>query len=313
MSQVLKVRDPSTMDEGSVQDAESDTSASPRLVINTTPTSNSISSPMGVTVPMSAHITVLRNGTSSPRQILQPALAGRYVPLQPHQVQQLQQQQLQLLQSHLPAQLPQQPSQHPASRMAKGGSGLAVANGIPTSESGPEQSNSAEYILNRVPGTDNRVLLSSGRFATIDPSMLGPINALMGVANQRPLPTPELETQPGNKQPQPSTPAPAALPPAALPPPLAPETVKKKRRKKAEKPGAEEGAEKNSKPVAKRVSSPGRKAPAEKGAISRSESASVLEGLAKKVRKNSVDSQAAEKAMPVLVKEGEGAAQSVAV
>lgn len=323
MSQLLKTRNPSSMEEPGLQDTDSDTSASPHLVINTPPSGMPSNSPMGVTVPLSTHITVLRNGTGSPRHMsLQPALAGRYVPLQPHQVQQLQQQHL--LQTQLAGQDLRLPV--PPTRVAKTGSGLAIANGVPTSEgAGREQSNSAEYILNRVPGTDNRVLLSSGRYATIDPSMLGPINALMAVANQRPLPTPESETQPGIKQhphlsappqPPPAPPTAAAPPPPTptLPPPPAPEPAKKRRRKKAEKAGPEEGAEKTPKPVAKRLSSPNRKALPEKAAISRSESASVLEGLAKKVRRNSVDSQAVEKAMPVLVKEGEGgAAQPVAV
>ena len=357
MSQVLKSRNHGGLDEaGSVQeDVDSDASASPRLVISSPPAGSHPlggGSPMGgITVPLSSHLTNLRNGTSSPRQILQstPALAGRYVPLQPHQVQQLQLQHQQQLQQQQQQQQQQQllQSQHqhlssssplsiPASRLPKVTPtvGLAMANGVTAAvavEGGGrgEQSNAAEYILNRVPGTDNRVLLSSGRYATIDPSMLGPINALMAVANQRQLPTPESDMQHlGTKQPpdratQVGSPR-QQQPKPAVPALLPPEPAKKPRRRRkvaaaVKAGGAEAGPEKTPKLVSKRVSSPSRKALPEKVAISRSESASVLEGLAKKVRRNSVDFQGVDKAMsehamPVLIKEGEGvAAHSLAV
>ncbi|KAK7107921.1 glutamine-dependent NAD(+) synthetase-like [Littorina saxatilis] len=309
MGQVLKLREPGSMEEGNANDVDSDTGASPRLVINTAPKDSvnaSVSSPMGVTVSLSSQLALLRNGngtitTSSPRQILQstPALAGRYVPLQPHQVQQLQlQQQAQFLQSLSAAQQLSQLSVPVSfSKVGKAGPpaiASVAANGAPTSES--SGSNSAEYIVNRVPGSDNTVLLSSGRYATIDPSMLGPINALMAVANQRPLPTPEPERTTAGRQPSAQS--------LALPTPASDPPKKKRRRKAVEKPAAD--AEGGKGKAAEKGSNSGKKALPEKAAKARSESASVLEGLAKKVRRNSLDVQAGDKGMPVLMKEGEG-------
>ena len=304
MSEVVKRREPVNVGEdSSVQDGDSDASASPRLVINTTPTTPA-PAPMALTVPLTSQLSLLRNGGASPRQVLQsmPALGGRYVPLQPHQLQQFhlqqqqQQQQQQIVASPQPTAHTPQLLSAPA-KLQRSSPGVSATSAVPLDISRSEH-NSAEYIVNCVPGTDNRVLLSSGRYATIDPSLMGPINALMAVANQRPLPTPAAEAP---------APSQAPPPPASPPPPVKEEPAKKKRRRKpSAKLSAEMGMEKAPRGGGSpRPAGAGKKAAAEKVARSRPESAHVLEGLAKKVRRKSVDLQAGEKPMPTLVKEGD--------
>lgn len=151
------------------------------------------SSSMGITVPLSCQVTLLRNTAGSPRQLVPstPTLARRYIPLLPQQLHQLQLHQQQHQQTqHQQTQLTF-PSSTVGASTINGSKGITFAgetNGIDTS--------SHEYIVHQLPGSGNRVLLSSGRYATIDPSMLGPVNALMAVANQRPLPTPDTEDSP---------------------------------------------------------------------------------------------------------------------
>lgn len=326
MSQVLKSREPVEEVMSGELDSEASASSSRSLIINHVSSGN-VGSPVGVTVSMAPQITVLRSGGlplggSSPRHIIQasPALAGRYIPLQPYQIQQIQQQQQQQHQNQQKQQQQKQVHVLPSGSVVTSPvpktngnvtNGVAVSTG---NETRPVDTNTHEYILGPVSGTTNRVLLSSGRYATIDPSMLAPVNALMAVANQRPLPAPV-----------------ADKPAAVVVPPAGPESdrgKKKRRRKPTDKAGSEAVAEKAPKSAGPgsntaRSEKQQKESVLQKGTTphkertekkERTTTPAVVQQLARKVRsKSREDASEGDKSMPILQKEGDSPKQPAAV
>lgn len=326
MGPLVKTREPIEDVMSGELDGEMSTTSRAPLVISQV-SNGAVGSPMGVTVPLSPQITVLRSGGllsggllsggllsggSSPRHIIQssPTLGGRYVPLLPSQIQQIQQQQ------QLQKQLQVAPVMAPSRPAANG----STANGATPSAGGESKAamemGAPEYIVGPVQGSNNRVLLSSGRYATIDPSMLAPVNALMAVASQRFLPTPTSDKPP---------PVVMAAAPPAVPEPDKPK--KRRRRKPAEKPDPDtvkvpKSAASNSshsdktqrEPVPQKQATPKTEPAQKKERTEKKEkttTSAIVEQLARKVRRKSgEDIHNVEKAMPVLQKEGESPKQS---